>query len=347
MPEQNFWEYVSLLPCDGAQNATAAQDFSISAFNWVFKAPAKLSTIQSKFRTASLSLDGATGYLAVGQVVGNGGSDNVSLFCTFATDFMLDAWVWVADFAALRVVFGSRALYTAQEGPKLYFNGAGNLCFADTGTVRITGATVAAAGVWHHVRALRTGGSLKIFLNGLQEGATVASTANLTLSDLLIGASYANGAEKFKGFIAEVRVARAAVVNSINFVPPGVIDTSKPAISGIGTLPALRVAGCDMPATTARALSPVAVFLADVVQGGNYRIAGTVLDAGTPDVPVSRRVRLHRRIDGAPVRETWSAANGSYSFNYLANQLYYVTAFDHAGNENAVIKDAILPELMP
>lgn len=87
------------------------------------------------------------------------------------------------------------------------------------------------------------------------------------------------------------------------------------------------------------------IKLFDVYHGGTGTITGTVKDKGTPDTPVVRRVRLHRKVDGMLVRETWSAANGTYTFNRMAAQLYYVVSHDHTGNFNAVIKDSILPEV--
>lgn len=101
-------------------------------------------------------------------------------------------------------------------------------------------------------------------------------------------------------------------------------------------------------------ITPVAVnfkgtrrpmMLRDVNHGGRGIVSGTVKDKGSPDTPVARRVRLHRKIDGMLVREMWSAADGSYAFMGLAIQLYYVVSHDHTGNFNAVIKDSIMPEV--
>lgn len=90
---------------------------------------------------------------------------------------------------------------------------------------------------------------------------------------------------------------------------------------------------------------PTCIMVADVYHGGQGSIAGTVKDKGTPDTPVIRRVRLHRKSDGMLVRETWSAADGTYTFTKMAMQLYYVVSHDHTGNFNAVIKDSIMPEV--
>jgi len=85
----------------------------------------------------------------------------------------------------------------------------------------------------------------------------------------------------------------------------------------------------------------------DLEDGGKSRITGTVDELG---VAGSYRVRLHDRISGRCLRETWSSASGAYAFEWLADrpQGYYAIAFDHGDNpKNAAIADLITPEAMP
>lgn len=83
--------------------------------------------------------------------------------------------------------------------------------------------------------------------------------------------------------------------------------------------------------------------------GGFGRIAGTVKEDGTPDVPVKRRVRLHREQDGLLVREVWSdPATGAYSFDHIdATKKYTVITYDYEHDYRAVIADNITPEPIP
>lgn len=99
-----------------------------------------------------------------------------------------------------------------------------------------------------------------------------------------------------------------------------------------------------------------ATYLADATHAwrdmefsGNGRIAGTVKEDGTPDVPVKRRVRLHREQDGLLVREVWShPTTGAYSFDYIdATKQYTVITYDYEHDYRAVIADNITPEAMP
>lgn len=87
--------------------------------------------------------------------------------------------------------------------------------------------------------------------------------------------------------------------------------------------------------------------IADVIHGGRGIIRGTVKEATTSgEIALMRRVRLHRKIDGMLIRETWSDASGNYEFREIVIQAYYITSFDHTGQHNAVIKDSITPEVM-
>lgn len=69
----------------------------------------------------------------------------------------------------------------------------------------------------------------------------------------------------------------------------------------------------------------------DVEFGGGGRIFGTVARKNTPaNVPLRRRVRLHRSVDGMLVRETWSNDAGAYEFREINPRYEYdVIAWDH------------------
>ena len=73
-------------------------------------------------------------------------------------------------------------------------------------------------------------------------------------------------------------------------------------------------------------------------------IAGTVLDIQAQ--PVSRRVRVHERDTGRIVREMWSGADGKYRFTDLDTRIaFYVMAFDHTLQQNAVVSDNVHSEV--
>lgn len=87
----------------------------------------------------------------------------------------------------------------------------------------------------------------------------------------------------------------------------------------------------------------------DFIHGGPGRITGTVEEKATPNLPLRRRVRLHRDVDGLCVRETWSdAVTGAYEFTGI-NPAYRYTAiaYDYEHNHRAVAADNLTPEVTP
>lgn len=85
----------------------------------------------------------------------------------------------------------------------------------------------------------------------------------------------------------------------------------------------------------------------DIYDGGMYRITGSVEELG---VAGCYRVRLFDRVSGRCLKQTWSAADGSYLFNYIAYRAngYFIVAYDHGDNPfNAAIADLVTPESMP
>lgn len=101
--------------------------------------------------------------------------------------------------------------------------------------------------------------------------------------------------------------------------------------------------------TTRDRMIDAPVRVRDVAFGGPGRITGTVAEKATPNIPLRRRVRLHRDVDGLCVRETWSdAATGAYEFTDI-NPAYRYTAiaYDWAHNHRAVIADNLTPEVTP
>lgn len=91
-----------------------------------------------------------------------------------------------------------------------------------------------------------------------------------------------------------------------------------------------------------------ATQIADTEFGGNGRVYGTVERKNTPaNVPLRRRVRLHRSRDGMLVRETWSKANGSYEFKGISMQYEYDTiAWDNEMSYRSVVANNLKPEAM-
>ena len=88
-------------------------------------------------------------------------------------------------------------------------------------------------------------------------------------------------------------------------------------------------------------IQAAAVARANVRAGGvlgNYRVAGDVAIAGSPDMPVRRRTLLLREPDLTVVAETWSVATtGAFEFLNVAAGAYTVLAEDYPHTYNSVV----------
>lgn len=87
----------------------------------------------------------------------------------------------------------------------------------------------------------------------------------------------------------------------------------------------------------------------DSVDGGAYRIAGTAQRLG---VGCKKRIRLMDRATGRLIRELWSANDGAFSFDYLANrpESYIVMELDDLSYDpwyDPACADRVTPEAMP
>jgi hypothetical protein len=123
-----------------------------------------------------------------------------------------------------------------------------------------------------------------------------------------------------------------------------------PALSDVTSRVAarpLRWGASTLAAPTMRRRPGARGFAYDNSFGGNGKINGTVYIDGTPDVPAQKLVRLMHLRSGLVIRNTYSAADGSYEFRDLRmGDLYTVISHDHTGTYNAVVKDRIYPEAM-
>ena len=84
----------------------------------------------------------------------------------------------------------------------------------------------------------------------------------------------------------------------------------------------------------------------DYIHGGKGFITGTVEEKATPNIPLRRRVRLHRDVDGMMVRETWSdAVTGAYTFTDInPAYTYTVVAYPVTGeNLPALVHHGVIP----
>ncbi len=215
-----------------------------------------------------------------------------------------------------------------------------------------TAGGVITLNAWQDLEVSVFNRTVLLFRNGL----LLASMANLDMPSagnnaVKLGgdqSGYPSVDSPFYGYMSELRILCTAGRHGSSYAP----DT-QPFPEGLELPQAVRARdpqpGIRSPAPAWKAVrSPAGSLLFDAEHGGRGRIVGTVKAKGTPDYPLSRRVRLLRKRDGALARETWSDAAGNYVFDHLRHDVTYILmSHDHTGLYNAVIDDAITPDLIP
>lgn len=219
--DPSFAQVDLLLHGNGDDLGTTFTDNSPSVRTVTQLGTTALSTTTRKFGSASIN----NGAVNSGNCLKVGTSaDN---FLIFTTDFTVELWFYqTADteynFSSLisRIKTNQRTsisassfeLGIAQSGG-FYYPGL-NVYLTGAGSSFDLGGTIATAlNKWNHVAVVRSGTSLKLYVNGfLSNSRTASGVCATNSSQSMIGGSWdgTNPRHSFRGYIDDVRVTKAA-----------------------------------------------------------------------------------------------------------------------------------------
>lgn len=208
-PADPYYGYTSLLlHMDGSSGSTNFVDSGPNAIAVTAVGNAQISTTQSKYGGASGYYDGSTGYLSL---TGN------SSFQFGTGDFTIEAWVYISANAANQQTFlDTRG--TATATPFTFGIYQSKLAFYD-GTMRQSSATIT-TGQWYHFAACRSGGTLRLFIDGISYYSASSSTNFTTgANSIYIGRGFDSAAYYTNGYIDDLRITKYARYTSA-FTPP-------------------------------------------------------------------------------------------------------------------------------
>lgn len=173
------------------------------------------SSTQRKFGGYSAYFDGAGDFL----YPVNSGPD----FAFGTGDFTVEMWVYLPSLGVARTLYDGRPPSTNGLYVSTYVSATNTIVFFVTELTRITGTTALATMTWYHVALCRSGTSTKLFLNGVQEGATYSDGNNYlgAANRPIIGIdSYNLTATPMNGYIDDLRVTKGVARYTANFTPP-------------------------------------------------------------------------------------------------------------------------------
>ena len=212
-----FSNVVLLAHMDGADGSTAFTDSSPLANTITAANTAALSITNPKYGTACCVLNGSTSRLSV--------ADSPA-FDFGSGDFTLEGWARPEGTPSVAYGLINKRGSTASYSP---FNAELNTSrklvvqVSTTGSSwnTIVGATVLATNTYAHWAIVRSGGTLRLFVNGILDGSVSVSGALMTNSAALsIGAAAASGEYGWLGRLDETRITKGVARYTESFTPP-------------------------------------------------------------------------------------------------------------------------------
>jgi hypothetical protein len=219
-----YYSAVSLmLSMDGTNGSTTFTDSSLNALTVTASGNAQISTTQSKYGGASAYFDGSGDYLSI---------SDATRFNFGSGDFTVEFWFYnsnSADESKCLVAINNNNPSVGYAGIRVYYwlNNTIETLISSTGSSWAVIANTAAANsvsknAWNHYAVVRSGNTIKIFLNGTQyisdktmTGSVYSSSSHL-VGGLIVSSSVT---QTFNGYIDDLRISRFARYVS-NFTPP-------------------------------------------------------------------------------------------------------------------------------
>lgn len=213
---------VLLLHCDGTDASTTFTDSESTPKTVTANGNAQIDTAQSKFGGASGLFDGTGDYLILAD----------SADWDFTGDFTIDCWYKSntrQNYAGIvsTLNYGSANI----DGWRLAtdFIGASNQPAAfsvyvnNATTLAVVGTSDINTGSWVHLEVTRSGNSVRLFVNGTQEGSTGTLSGTILAGGggLMVGRGFDDFEQGYvDGWIDEVQVLKGQALNTTNFTPP-------------------------------------------------------------------------------------------------------------------------------
>ena len=177
------------------------------------------STAAYKYLPTSMYFDGTGDYIQL-----EGMDDR------YYGDFTVEMWVKFNTYNSGSGVANSRIFASRQGGNHpdnlqliIDYTGTNGSIDVWTNTYHITdGTTNIADNNWHHIAVSRQGTSMKLFIDGTQEGSTATTSQSFLFWDTRLGTRDASTdtVSKYTGYMSDVRITKGLARYTSNFTAP-------------------------------------------------------------------------------------------------------------------------------
>jgi hypothetical protein len=213
-----------LLRGNGTNGSTSFTDESPNNLTVTNNGSVTVNTANKKYGTGSMAFSGSN-YLSIA---------NDALF-QLSGDYTIEAWVYTTSNSSATYQTIASKWTTNNYAWIFQFNNA-NIQFAsgNSGSLGalITKSCVLSTNTWYHVSVVRASSTVRIFVNGIQQGTNVTDASNCTNTvDVAIGRNLDIGvdAQYLTGYIDDLRITKGYARYTANFTPPTYED---PIVTG-------------------------------------------------------------------------------------------------------------------
>ena len=201
-----YSQVVALLHADGSDGSTTFTDSSPMAANWTSVNGAAISTTQSKFGGSSIAFPNTNSYIQPSAALSN--------YAFGTADFTAEMWLYTIS---LPVGGATTIMFVSPSIQWLIVNG-GAFVWDPDNVQQIVAFAVITTGVWQHIAISRSGGSTRMFVDGVQKGVTYADATNYGCAALTIGKAGA-ATTHWNGYIDDIRITKGYGWYTSNFTP--------------------------------------------------------------------------------------------------------------------------------
>jgi len=172
---------------------------------------AQISTTQSKWGGSSMYFDSSGDCLSIPY----------SQTTVFGTgNFTMEAWVYPLSWPNNAAIISGNGVTNSILWGK--YDSASNFGVVNDNVAWIiTDGTLPTINTWSHVALVRSGTTMKMYVNGIQTGSTATNSSNFVGPTRVVGARNTSGSSgAFDGYIEDVRITTGVARYLTNFTPP-------------------------------------------------------------------------------------------------------------------------------
>lgn len=198
---------------NGNAGYTPFQRLYLTSTNLVPTVPALNSTVK-KFGTHSAYFDGTDDHRKFVPTVDR------DLYNFGTGDFTIETWIRKTRTGSSEPIFETRYNNSSTTGMTLYINSSGNVVYQSGGTTIFTSTGTISANTWYHIALTRTSGTLRLYINGVQQVFATHTTNYINSYPIYFGAAWLSSSlSYFQGYMDETRVSNISRYSSTSFTP--------------------------------------------------------------------------------------------------------------------------------